>query len=86
MKRLVLLLLVTALGTAPAFAETPHPPTYAELQGIAQAYAAQADTLRNLHVQAEAKAAALADENATLKKQIEELKKPVAGSQKEPPH
>ncbi len=69
------IVLAVALLATPAFAQQ-RPPTAAELQGIVVGLSAQIDSLRNLHIQAEAKAATLAEENATLKKQIEELKKP----------
>jgi len=47
--------------------------TPVELQGAIAAALAQGEAARGMHIQAEAKAAALADENAKLKAEIEDL-------------
>jgi hypothetical protein len=62
------------LATSPAFAQQ-QPPTPAEMRGIAAALSAQVDAARNLHLQSEAKAATLAEENAKLRARVQELEK-----------
>lgn len=78
MTRFVLAALLV-LSAAPALAQQ-RPATPAELQGVIAALSAQVDATRNLHIQAEAKAAGLAEEVARLKAQIDEM-----GKRAEPP-
>lgn len=64
-------IILLSLLSSPALAQ--QPPSVAEMRAAVSASMAQTDAIRNLHIQAEAKAGALAEENARLKAKVREL-------------
>lgn len=69
----VFIFMLTLLTSTAAFAQqTQRPPSTSEMQGIISGLSAQLDSLRNLHMQAEMKAAKLDEENAGLRARIVE--------------
>jgi outer membrane murein-binding lipoprotein Lpp len=69
-------ILAMLLLAGPSVAQQQQrPATLPEMNGAAAALADQVQAIRDMHLRAEMKAAALAEENAKLRAQVQELEK-----------
>lgn len=74
--KILVALILALLSTSASAQQQPRPATAVEMNGAMQAAIEQGNIARSMHIQAEAKAAGLADELTKAQARIKELETP----------